>query len=346
MPARWRAGARSGGAPRRRPGQVQLLTRSGNTANPDETWSAWSKPYSSAEGEQIASPNARYLQWRAVLTADSAPSPVLTSVTAAYLPRNLRPEVATITVHPAGHGLSAPVLRQRDRDRRVRREHLGRPPAGAGVRRARAASPPPPPPLGRRIYQKGLQTIVWKAEDANGDRLQYDVSYRREGETAWKVAEARDVGRRSSCGTRRRFLMAPTSSASPPPTRRRMPRRRRWPATWRARASISTTPRRASKRSPPRARARARRITFTVRDDQSPVQRVEYSLDASRWRMVYPKDGIPDSRREEFEVAVDDSEAGPQRHHPRHRCDEQRRDGRRDAAALTRRDALACRRQT
>ena len=51
-------------------------------------------------------------------------------------------------------------------------------------------------------------------------------------------------------------------------------------------------------------------IAFAVRDDQSPVQRVEYSLDASRWRVVYPKDGIPDSRREEFEVAVDDSEAG------------------------------------
>ena len=26
--------------------------------------------------------------------------------------------------------------------------------------------------------------------------------------------------------------------------------------------------------------------------------------------MVYPKDGIPDSRREEFEVMVDDSEVG------------------------------------
>ena len=91
---RWRATAR--------PGQVQLLTRSGNTANPDETWSAWSKLYASAEGEQITSPNARYLQWRAVLTTENAPSPVLTSVTAAYLPRNLRPEVASITVHPAG----------------------------------------------------------------------------------------------------------------------------------------------------------------------------------------------------------------------------------------------------
>ena len=63
--------------------------------------------------------------------------------------------------------------------------------------------------------------------------------------------------------------------------------------------------------SQPATRAGTRStVVFTVRDDQSPVQRVEYSLDASRWRMVYPKDGIPDSRREEFEVVVDDSEAG------------------------------------
>ena len=49
---------------------------------------------------------------------------------------------------------------------------------------------------------------------------------------------------------------------------------------------------------------------FTVRDEQSSVQRVEYSLDASRWRTVYPKDGIADSRREEFEIALEESEVG------------------------------------
>ncbi len=51
-------------------------------------------------------------------------------------------------------------------------------------------------------------------------------------------------------------------------------------------------------------------IAFSVQDEQSPIQRVEYSLDASRWRVVFPKDGIPDSRREEFEVQIDESEAG------------------------------------
>src|SRR6185437_1333858 len=80
---------------------VQLFTRSGNTATPDDTWSPWSSAYTHEGGEPIASPKARYLQWRAVLTSpgSSGDGPVLTSVTAAYLPRNLRPIVSSITVH-------------------------------------------------------------------------------------------------------------------------------------------------------------------------------------------------------------------------------------------------------
>ncbi len=65
------------------------------------------------------------------------------------------------------------------------------------IRRRRIASSPPPrrrrrrapsaPSLGRRTYQKGLQTLVWKADDENDDDLMYDVLYRREGETTWKT---------------------------------------------------------------------------------------------------------------------------------------------------------------
>jgi hypothetical protein len=38
------------------------------------------------------------------------------------------------------------------------------------------------------------------------------------------------------------------------------------------------------------------------------VQRVEYSLDASRWRVAYPVDGINDSRREQYDVTLDDGD--------------------------------------
>ena len=41
------------------------------------------------------------------------------------------------------------------------------------------------PALGRRTYQKGLQTLVWRADDENDDELLFSVLYRREGETTW-----------------------------------------------------------------------------------------------------------------------------------------------------------------
>src|SRR4030095_5813061 len=82
--------------------KIEIATRSGNTRTPDETWSNWSPGYTQAEGSAIASPRARYLQWRAVLTGARADAPLLTSVTAAYLPRNLRPRVTSITIHPPG----------------------------------------------------------------------------------------------------------------------------------------------------------------------------------------------------------------------------------------------------
>jgi hypothetical protein len=58
-------------------------------------------------------------------------------------------------------------------------------------------------------------------------------------------------------------------------------------------------------------RAENRRvIRFTVEDGHSPIQRVEYSLDASRWRTVFPVDGIPDSRIERFELPLDGATTG------------------------------------
>jgi hypothetical protein len=180
-----------------------------------------------------------------------------------------------------------------------------------------ASGPGAPPPgaapaLGRRIYQKGLQTFVWKAEDGNDDRMQFDVSYRRESETAWKVLKRGlwdpiFVWDTTSVpdGT---YLLKVSATDAPGNS----------PGTALVGElesigfDIDNTPPHIEVQPGNRAGARTT-LQFVVRDDQSPIQRVEYSLDASRWRVVYPKDGIPDSRREEFEVVVEENEtAGSQ----------------------------------
>jgi hypothetical protein len=65
-------------------GGLTLATRSGNTAAPDASWSDW-EPVGA--GDAIASPNARYLQYRAVITtADDTATPTLERVAIAYQP--------------------------------------------------------------------------------------------------------------------------------------------------------------------------------------------------------------------------------------------------------------------
>ena len=126
--------------------RLEVSTRSGNTSTPDETWSDWSSTYSDHEGSSITSPRARYLQWRATLTAGKGDAPLLTSVTAAYLPRNVRPRVTSITVHPPGTVFQRPFPVDPEiagfegdlPDRRVNQQ------PGTGS-----------PTLGRRVYRKG-----------------------------------------------------------------------------------------------------------------------------------------------------------------------------------------------
>lgn len=280
-------------------GQVEIATRTGNTATPDETWSDWSPAYKTADGDRIVSPKARYLQWRAVLTAArSDASPVLTSVSTAYLPRNLRPEVDTITVHPAGTVFQKPFSTGE-------LEIAGFDEETAEARQAAAsqsgASQQQAPLLGRRMYQKGLQTFVWKADDPNEDRLQYDIFYRREGDASWKalkrgILEALYVWDTTSVpdGT---YVVKIASSDSPSNS----------PGTAlvgeRESSSFEVD------NTPPRVvfpqKRDARVLRFTVVDDHSPVQKVEYSLEGDRWRVVYPQDGIADSRSEEFEIDLE-----------------------------------------
>ena len=77
-------------------------TRSGNTLEPDETWSAWQESTRNDLGElRIASPPARYLQYRVLLSADAAnKQPQVSRVEVVYRAKNSAPQVAWTT--PAG----------------------------------------------------------------------------------------------------------------------------------------------------------------------------------------------------------------------------------------------------
>ena len=51
-------------------------------------------------------------------------------------------------------------------------------------------------------------------------------------------------------------------------------------------------------------------VPAEVRDADSTVTRVEYSLDAQRWQTAFPRDGILDARLETFELRLEPEAAG------------------------------------
>jgi outer membrane protein assembly factor BamB len=78
---------------------VSLATRSGNVAEPDDTWSDWSDAQSDAEHAAITAPPARFLQYRVSLkTANPERSPTVRAVTLRYKTTNQTPEINTIGV--------------------------------------------------------------------------------------------------------------------------------------------------------------------------------------------------------------------------------------------------------
>jgi hypothetical protein len=283
--------------------QIELFTRSGNTETPDDTWSAWSSAHTNAAGSAITSPKARYLQWRAVLTG-KGDSPVLTSVTAAYLQRNLRPQVHSITVHPPGivfqkpYATGEPDLAGFEDQTTPERKLVSAAQAASSQGLAGSNA------LGRRTYQKGLQTLIWKADDENDDDLIYDVLYRREGETTWKtlrkgLTEPILVWDTSTVPNGTYFIRIVASDAASNPVGSALSGELDSQAF-----EVDNTPPSIIVGDARLVGGRTT-IAFDVRDDHSPIQRVEFSLDGTRWRSVFPTDGIADSKSEHYELTLD-----------------------------------------
>jgi len=289
------------------PGLVQISTRSGNTAVPDDTWSEWSAPYRQSDGEPVTSPPARYLQWRAELKRQPAgqDGPVLVSLGVAYLQRNIRPRVIDITVHAPGVVFQRPYPAGEPEI-----AGLGdvpgesRAPAFSTPLGAAAQTPASGPVLGRRMYQKGLQAFAWRAEDDNDDRLEYDMFFRRAGEASWKPlrrnASEMIVTWDTTSVPDGTYVVKVAASDAP-----------NNPAGLALAGELVSAAFDVDNGAPAIDVLRTVRepastqIAFEVADTHSTLSAVEYSVESGRWVTAYPADGAADSRRERYEIRVE-----------------------------------------
>jgi len=273
-------------------GEVEVQTRSGNTSMPDSTWSDWSPPSREMEGVAITSPRARFIQWRATLkrAGASAAAPRLREVTLSYLPRNLAPSITSITILPVGVALQALPQQQIDGGA----EQAGVEPQVLGA----VAQIPP-----RRLFQRGAISLQWQAEDRNGDTLEYSVYYRSAagGEYYPLKAGLREnyytVDANALPDGRYVFKVVASDAPSNPGGLALTDEQETEPV------EIDNTPPVATAEAP-RVEGDKVEVIFHAVDAGSIIRRAEYQLDGGPWRSVFPVDGIADSRREDFRVAI------------------------------------------
>jgi sugar lactone lactonase YvrE len=97
LPARW--GAMRWHATLPDGTRVSVATRSGNVSTPDDTWSDWSAEQTDPDQARVASPSARFLQYRVTLNTDrTTETPSVRNLTIRYQNGNLPPEVTSIDV--------------------------------------------------------------------------------------------------------------------------------------------------------------------------------------------------------------------------------------------------------
>lgn len=265
-------------------GNMQLQTRSGNTERPDNTWSDWTTPNNN---QQVTSPAARFIQWRARLQPGSS----LTAVKVAYLQRNVAPEVNSITILQPGVALQE--VPQQPVDPGI---------ISAGLDPATFGLPTNIQP--RKVFQKGARSIQWAAEDRNGDTLVYAIFYRTTAESEWHqlVTDLKNnyfTLDADALPDGKYLFRVVASDALANPGDRALKGELVSDLV-----EIDNAPPQVNA-AQPRVSGRKVEVVFTASDNLSLLRRAEYSVNGGAWQVAFPDDGIADSRAESYTIKAE-----------------------------------------
>lgn len=259
---------------------VILETRSGNTGKPDHGWSPFRrleapKQHGGEASARIASPGARYLQYRATLPSRSS---ILRDVSIYFLPHNER---ARITEVYLGDAASTPA-------------------GGSGGTSSTSSS--------TRAHASTLK-LRWKTENPDGDDLIYKLWFRRQGDSVWRalggpepLGKAEYDWNTDSVADGRYAIRVWASDEKVTPADRALDHQFDSPPF----LVDNTRPEVLD------LAFHGDKITGRAHDATSIITTVEYLIDNSEWRPATPDDRLLDERDESFTMRLPKSLApGP-----------------------------------
>jgi len=249
-------------------GSLEVETRSGNTQEPDSSWSAWSKPLTAPA--KAGSPKGRYVQVRTRFAKD--PAATFGELRVHFVTDNVRAVITSLSAE-------------------------GRAQRSGKLQQGLLSSG------GKVTKSTPNVAIKWDIENPDKDDLRYRISYRLDGQKEWRDAlKPNDVFTRSDFdwdttslpeGLYRVRVEASDELVNPPDR-----------ITKHALESgivlvDNTAPTFKS------IAINGRRLNGEVSDGLGPITRIEVALAGlDDWRPVFPTDGIFDEASEKFDADV------------------------------------------
>lgn len=290
--------------------RVAIVTRSGNSAVPDASWSEWSEEIRGVidlEGAgtfagNVKSPPARYIQWKVTLARKNQITPLLRRVRLVYLPRNSPPHITDLKVTALQERSTVPSVSSTTSMSSGSKTDSAYSitVAASGSSAPTTAKATPQTVLGGDS-RKNMK-ISWEAGDPDGDKLTSVVSFREIEDSAWKVIKKDIEGSYV-------FLDSETLADGVYRFQVVVSDRTENPTSVSYEAKEISEPVLVDHTSPSIGRIEINRhnaVAFEAIDRDSALVIAEYAIDAGEWIPIYPVDGILDSRRESFLIRLED----------------------------------------
>lgn len=256
---------------------VKIFTRSGNTEHPGEAWSEWAPLKKEIDVYRVASPAARFIQWKCELSRSSQPAKI-EKVTISYLQENLAPNVTAVVIHRPGEYYA--------------------PKENSSSRSTKSGGIVFPQPLSQSETKKGYRSVDWLFEDPNFDAIKFNVYYRKVGNTMWKELasdlETSVYSWDSTLMEDGEYEIKVVASDEPSNPK----------STTLSHEKISD-PFIIDNSGPQITSLQNKKVlTVKVADQFSTIKSFHYSIDAKESMEIYSDDGINDSKEETFSITL------------------------------------------
>jgi WD40 repeat protein len=277
-------------------GSFTFETRSGNLSRTQQGWSPWAK----LSNGIVASPAARFLQYKATLSGNAN----LSDVDVAFLMKNVAPVIEQVEITPANYKFPAPSTSSTSTAQTLTLPPLGRNHPASTLTLAELSGISP-----ALTWTKGQIGARWLAGDDNGDTLLYKLEIRGVNETGWKLLKDKIHERYyswdSSAFPDGKYVIRVTASDAPsnPPDQALSASLISDPFL------IDNTPPEITGLSAARSGAQAPmpkfELRFHAKDALSTIGHAEYSVDGGDWIVVEPVTRLTDSQEENYRVLID-----------------------------------------